>query len=159
MSERGKTRLPYIQMIDDDGYGGMVVALTAAAALNTGDAVFLSAAHTVNKSTTAADYLALVGVVVGGAQLNDGVTNETGLLAANANEEVLVLVGGVAKCVADSAITLGTLVTAGVVVAGRVDDAVITTDLVAGDNGKILGLALTTAANAGDAIDVLVAIR
>jgi len=70
--------------------GGIVELFTAAAALNTGDAVFFSAANTVNKSVTQANYAGFVGIVVGGALTNDNMVDRPGVPAANANQRVFV---------------------------------------------------------------------
>lgn len=136
--------------------GGIVQRYKAAAALNIGDVVFLSAAFTVNKSVTEADYNAGIGVVVGGKQSGMQVLQRDGDVgtpaASAANEEVLVCVCGKAKVVAGAAIAAGNKITGSTVVAGRVAVGTITTDLAAGDTGRLLGMALEAAAGAGEKI-------
>ena len=50
--------------------GGLVRRFTASGTLLVGDAVYLSAANTVAKSATAANYVGFVGFVVGGSSLS-----------------------------------------------------------------------------------------
>src|SRR5262245_40187377 len=121
------TNLPWIINTEDpdtpDSPGGVVVIETAEAALNIGDAVYISAAHSVNKSTTASLYQGRTGFVVGGERTSMLVMqddNMVGTAAAAAGEKVLVCVGGKCKAVADGAITLGTPVTNDNTTAGRV---------------------------------------
>jgi len=126
--------------------GGRCIALTAAAQLNIGDAVWLSASVTVNKSAVTADHLKRVGIVIGGTNLYDETSQDAldiGESAADANEKVFVAVYGVVYAVADAtAILVGSPVAPSTTTAGRVRLATVTTDLVAGDTGKILGIAL-----------------
>lgn len=109
-------------------YGGDVAVFTAAAALKVGDLVFLSAANTVNKSNTNADYAACVGVVVGGYSdtygmvVADDVTNAVGTQTIASGSKVLVQINGIAPVVCDAAVTVGTRVGQGATTAGRVDD-------------------------------------
>ncbi len=107
--------------------GGIIVAFTAAAALLTGDAVFISAtAGTVNKSATSANYASFAGVVVGGATTNMECNfTTTGLAAASTGQLVLVQISGIARMRAEGTITIGTHptvictgTTAGKVIAG-----------------------------------------
>jgi ribosomal protein L21E len=85
------------------GVGGTNVILKAGATLLTGDVVYLSADNTVNKSTTAGDYRAFAGVVVGGQSygntIHDPLLNQTshvGITAAASGEWVTVQVDGIA---------------------------------------------------------------
>ena len=144
---------------DPDSPGGIVVVATAEAALNIGDAVYISAAHSANKSTTASLYQGRAGFVVGGKNTQMLVMQDDGMVgkaAAAAGEQVLICVAGKCKAVADGAITLGTPVTNDNTTAGRVETATITTASADGDNGRILGIALETTTTAGDKFLVLV---
>lgn len=169
---KGGSRRPianaWINHSDDNGEGvgqsgGTVVALTAAASLFIGDVVYLSAADTVNKTLVAATNLALVGVVVGGENLYNSVIQDDGIIgtgvAATTGQRVLVAVSGIVKVLSDAAITLGAKVTpASVTTAGRAKTGTVTTDLAAGDSGRLLGTALNTVAGAGLVVRVLLAL-
>lgn len=142
------------------GVGGLFVPMTAGAALLIGDIVYLSAASTVNKTLVAATNLAMVGIVVGGDTTYSRVVQEDaaiGTAAAASGAQVLVAVAGVAKILSDAAITLGNKVTAATATtAGRGKTGTVTTDLVAGDGGRIIGVALNTVAGAGLVVKVLI---
>lgn len=119
--------------------GGVVEIFTAAASLNTGDCVFLSAANTVNKSTTAANYAGFIGVVVGGQLTNNNITSNVGVAAAGANQSVMVQISGIANVVAGGTVTPGTnfsvvpdAATAGRVIAGTTAGQVLGTTVSAG---------------------------
>lgn len=155
------TNFTYIQsqdeanLVDGDTPGGVVLAYKAGAALNVGDIVYLSAAHTVNKSADVADYVAVAGVVVGGAKTNYEVVQDDqdiGEQAAATGELVLVGVLGKFKVVSDDAITLGNKLTSGGTTAGRAAVGTITTDLAAGQSGSLVGMALEDAAGAAEKI-------
>jgi hypothetical protein len=141
--------------------GGDVIVCTAAAALNIGDGVFLSAAFTVNKSAVAGNQVLVCGVVVGGVPraVADGTlevnqrSGDIGLQAAAAGERVLVCIGGVCVVIADAAITVGAQVKLSVTVSGRVTTATVSTDA-----GKILGKAFDAAAAAADKIRIIVSL-
>lgn len=120
------------------GVGGLVFVATAAAALNIGDAVYLSAAFTVNKSTVAANGLLRCGIVVGGAprSVTDGTLEvlqridaivspygDVGQQAAATNDRVLVCFAGICYAIADGAITAGAQIKPSVTTAGRVTAA------------------------------------
>lgn len=163
---------------DDVGLspGGKVLRLTAAAALNIGDFVFLSAAKTVNKSIVIADHRKRIGVVVGGARTDGRVMQDTtnvGMQAAAINEEVLVCVSGVAYIVVAAAIAAGVHIKPDTVTAGRVQAAgsgfaiaagavaVTSTaangDIITGDGETIIaGMTLEAAAAAGDKVLALI---
>lgn len=105
--------------------GGLVLPFIGAAALKLGEAVYISADNTVNKSAVAADHLAYLGVVVGGdltkgecggpsAAYNSLVVNDTG-----SNKGVLVQVFGVQSVICDAAIAVGPIAPS-TTVAGRV---------------------------------------
>ena len=135
-----------------DVLGGNVIPFIAGATLNVGDIVYVSAADTVNKSNTVANYQKFAGVVVGGYRTNYNVItnpNDYGIQAAQANETVLVQNRGKALCIADAAVAATALLTQGAVTAGRVDDSVSATQ------GQIIGIALQAAVNPGDKIRVL----
>lgn len=171
----GFTRLPWILLsdMDDDaeGTGGLLEVFTAAAALNVGDAVFISAAKTVNKSVAAADHNKRCGVVVGGQKLGRGVVQrklDVGVQAAAANERVYICFAGVCYVVAQAAIAAGAPIKLDVTTAGRVLTAAVLTiaagavavtstaangDIINGEGeSRILGHAIEAAAAAGDKI-------
>jgi hypothetical protein len=123
--------------------GGVVEFFTAGGSLNTGDIVYISAADTVNKSATQANYVGFAGVVVGGQLTNDNVATSVGVAAATTGQRVMVQVSGVATVVAGGTVTVGTNFsvipdtgTAGRVVAGTTA-------------GQVVGKTLTTGAAAG----------
>lgn len=115
---------------DDGGAfatGGLVCLAKAAATLLIGDAVFWSAAFTVNKSTTAGDRLKRAGIVVGGVprSLADYVLEvlqtplDIGETAGVANDIVLVCYRGICVGITDSAIAAGAQVTFSATTSGR----------------------------------------
>lgn len=126
--------------------GGRCAAYTAAVALLIGDAVWLSASQTVSKSAVTADHLKRIGIVVGGKALFNDVSTDAldvGDPAAAINDMVFVATEGICYAIADNtAILVGSPVAPSTTTAGRVRLATVTTDLVAGDTGKILGIAL-----------------
>lgn len=150
----GSTNLPFLRnSISDDAPplpGGQVVRLIAGASLNVGDAVYLSAAGTVNKSTTAANYQTAIGIVVGGRQTyaalgDQGIitaTGQVGTLAANINEYVLVCFSGIILAVGGAAIAAGLKVTGDATTAGRISVTGATA-------GQILGFTMTACGGAG----------
>lgn len=167
MGSRRATNFPWTtgdealdNLVDGDSPGGRVYRFKAGAALNIGDLVYLSAAHTVNKSNTLSNYTAVVGVVVGGASTNYEILQDDGDIgrqAAAANEVVLVCTEGKAKVVSDvAAISLGAKLTAGTTTAGRVNVGTITTDLASGNSGSLVGMALEAATAIGQVILCLV---
>jgi hypothetical protein len=143
------------------GVGGDVIVCTAAAALNIGDGVFLSAAFTVNKSAVAGNQVLVAGVVVGGVprSTTDSTlevlqrAGDIGAQAAATGERVLVCIAGLCIVIADGAITVGASLKLSAATAGRVTTATVATDA-----GKILGKAFDAAAGAGDKIRALVAL-
>lgn len=137
---------------------GQDVVFTPAAALKVGDAVFISAANTVNKSTTAGDRLKRVGFVVGGdltamAVVSEGDTGMVGVTACTATTgRVIVRISGVAYgVVGAAAVTAGAQLFFDATTAGRVIPATPTTDA-----GKIVGTAIGADATAGNVVKVLV---
>ena len=151
----GATNLPFIMnSISDDAPplpGGQVVRLIAGAALNVGDAVYLSAAGTVNKSITPANYQTAIGIVIGGKQTYGGqgsagiitATGQIGTLAANANEYVLVCFSGIFSAVGGAAIAVGAKVSVDTTTAGRVLGGA------GAIAGQIIGFAMTACGGAG----------
>jgi hypothetical protein len=133
--------------------GGIVELFTAGAALLTGDAVFLSAPATVNKSGTQTNYAGFVGIVVGGALTNDNIVDRTGVPAANTGQRVHVQIFGIANAVAGGAITAGTTFTV-------IPDTATAGRVIAGTTaGQILGKALTTTTLAGQNVRILLSHR
>lgn len=127
--------------------GGECIVCTAAAALVTGDAVFVSATLKVNKSATSANYAGFVGVVVGGDSTNMEAVYETGRAAASGDGKlVLVQITGVAKMMAEGTITAGTNFS--VIISGSTAGKVI-----AGTTqGLMLGTPLTTSSTGNDVL-------
>lgn len=137
--------------------GGRVVTLTAGASLNIGDVVFYSAADTVNKSATSANYVGYVGVVVGGDSFDpegrisyEPLVLASPVTAATTGQKVLVQIDGIAEVRTDGAVTLGTQVICTATNAGRVISGTTA--------GQILGTALATVGAAG-VIPILVCQR
>lgn len=126
------TNLPFTtNSVDDNavcGVGGNVRRFLAAGTLLIGDVVYISAAETVAKSTTNADYAGFAGVVVGGDSYSkEGyVANESTLVgqtAALVGEVVLVQIDGIALVKSDGAILVSSLVIPDASVAGECDVA------------------------------------
>jgi hypothetical protein len=108
--------------------GGRVCMFLAAGTLLLGDVVYISAAETVAKSATNADYAGFAGVVIGGASFSP--TNQVnsdstliGQTAALVGERVIVQIDGIAYVKSDGAILVGSLVIPDASVAGEVDVA------------------------------------
>jgi hypothetical protein len=139
-----------------DAPGGSVQVYTAGGTLLVGDVVFVSAANTVNKSNTPANYQGFAGVVVGGTKTDMRVItrrNDYGITAAVVNEKVLVQNSGKAIVIADAATAVAANLTQGATTAGRVDDSASATQ------GQIIGQSLEAAANAGDKLLALISHR
>jgi|SRR6478736_2408542 len=153
------THLPYVGLgVDGDDigvptYGGQIARYTASGVLKVGDIVYVSAANTVAKSNTQANYATFAGVVVGSLSDFDGATvnDDSNLLGASltSGATVLVQISGIAKVVADAAITVGTRISQGATTAGRVDDTAFTA-------GQMCGIALGAATLAGDILAMLI---
>lgn len=122
------TRFPYIHCSTDaDGrakVGGRTIVLKAAAALKLGDAVYLSAADTVNKSATVGNHDQYIGIVVGGKNTNMEVINDEALVnvatVADADEDVIVQIDGIAYVIAAAAASAGDIIIPDTTTAGRV---------------------------------------
>lgn len=162
------TCLPFILTDDHAGdgggqfaVGGLCFLAKAAAALLVGDAVFWSAAGTVNKSTVAGDRLKRAGILVGGAPrtLADYVqeamvrSGDIGGVASAANDTVLVCYRGVCVAVADGVIAAGAQVTFSAGTAGRITAAA---SAAVTDAMGVVGTAIDAAAANGDKIRILV---
>lgn len=185
---RRPTNFPWI-ILDDmvDGgtpqfaHGGIILKLKAGATLLIGDAVYISAAFTVNKSTSSANGLLRCGVVVGGVQRAVESTTlevrqkvaDVGTTAALVNQDVLVCINGICLVKADGAITAGTQIKPSTSTAGQVTPtialsiatgAVAVTSVaangasdIAGDGpSPILGQALDAAAGTNDVIRAII---
>jgi hypothetical protein len=128
--------------------GGDIVYAQATVQLLLGDVVFkTSVKDQVTKSITPANYATMIGVVVGGKQTDFKVIQDDALIgvlvAAAANEGVLVMMWGVAKVVSDAALaTIGTKVTGASTTAGRVGTT-------GAASGNFVGVTLDAAASAG----------
>jgi hypothetical protein len=134
--------------------GGDCLYGKASQTLLLGDAVFLSAQDTWNKTNVPANYAGLVGIVVGGFRLDNKIVQDDALIgvaqAAQVNESVIVMVYGVAKVLSDVALaTVNTKVTAGSVTAGRVSTT-------GAASGNFVGGTLVAAAGAGLVIKLAV---
>lgn len=142
--------------------GGLVIRAKAGGTLLVGDAVFISAAGTVNKSVTAADHLKAAGIVIGGRNFGRHAIQregDVGLTAALVNEEVYVCQLGLCWGVAQAAITAGAYVKPDTTTAGRLLTATVTTDLVAGDTGRMIGRAWEAASGVADKFLVNVSLQ
>ena len=131
--------------------GGCLHRFTANAALLVGDAVYLQDVNTVDKSTTAANYVGFVGFVETGDALGDQVGYAVGTAAAAADQAVLVRTSGIARAIVGATgFTAGTnfnavpsAATAGRVIPGTTAD-------------QRLGTVLTTQATAGAEVRILI---
>jgi len=156
MSVTHTTAIGFRQSGSDVDYadiGGTVIEMKAAGTLLCGDVVYISAADTVAKHTTVANYDANtgIGVVVGGAATNMQYTRTTvgGVTAALVNQRVLVQINGVAECVSGAAlVTIGSTVRASAVTAGRLGASAAT--------AWYLGTLLSTAVGAAEVVKVLI---
>lgn len=143
--------------------GGDIIYGIANQQMLLGDAVFkTSVVNVFDKSVTVANYATLVGVVVGGRatdfkvlqidtinQAASGPASVVGQLpVAQANQEILIMIWGVAYAIADAALaTIGTKLTGAATTAGRVGS-------VGAASGNYIGIQLDTAAGAGNIIRV-----
>lgn len=131
--------------------GGIVHLFTASGTLLVGDAVYLSAAGTVAKSATAANYAGFVGFVVGGDANGDAVDSPVGTTAATDTQRVMVQISGVARAIVGATgFTAGTDFTAvpSAATAGRIIPGTTA--------GQRLGVATTTQATAGGEVKILI---
>jgi hypothetical protein len=133
--------------------GGVVHIFTVAAGatLLVGDAVYLSGVGTVNKSTTATNYVGFVGFVVAGDANGRNFSSPVGTTAATEGQKVLVQISGVARgIVGASGFTAGTdfnAVPSGAT-AGRIIPGTTA--------GQRLGVVLSTQATAGAEVLILI---
>lgn len=126
--------------------GGDIRIYTASGTLLVGDVVYFSAANTVAKSATQADYIKFAGVVVGGESLQDFIAQNTDLqlaggsqlTAALTGKRVIVQITGEARVIGGAVIAAGTAVTVDTGTAGRVLDTGATA-------GQIIGTIVTAA--------------
>jgi len=155
--------------------GGIVLPFVGAAVLNIGDAVYISADLTVNKSTVATDHQKRVGIVVGGdltgmeagTALAQWGTRPANSLTAGVGPNVLVLFLGVSYVVCDAAIGAGVGIAPSTTVAGRVRPATAlavaagavavtsvaangTSDITGDGMTRVLGILLEAASAPGD---------
>jgi hypothetical protein len=151
---RGTTNHPWSRPQENpdaiNSPGGTVIVQTATGQTLVGDAVYASAAHTVTKSNTPADYKKFVGIVVGGTATGMQVAETVGLVAANAGESLLIAISGIANAIADAPVAASALLAGGAVTAGRLDDSASATA------GQIVGLSLAAAGAAGDSFPILI---
>jgi hypothetical protein len=135
MSARRPTRSSYIEYASDPdarlSIGGAVIKMKAAAALKLWDVVYLSAALTVNKSATVGNHSKRIGVVVGGANTDNTVVTDSALYdsmtVADADEDVLVQVAGIAYVIAGGTVNAGDRVIPDTGTAGRVKAGAVIT--------------------------------
>lgn len=138
--------------------GGQVHRFAAGGTLLVGDAVFISAANTVNKSATVGDYANFVGFVVGGDSNGFRTEDAVGTTAATSGQGVMVQISGVARAIVGATgFTAGTtniVVSPSAATAGRViPSAALDATIIA---GRALGVATTTQATAGAEVRVLI---
>lgn len=138
--------------------GGQVHRFAAGGTLLVGDAVFISAANTVNKSLTVGDYANFVGFVVGGDSNGFRTEDAVGTTAATSGQGVMVQISGVARAIVGATgFTAGTTnvaVAPSAATAGRViPTAALDATIIA---GRALGVPTTTQAIAGSEVRVLI---
>lgn len=144
--------------LTNNAVGGIVHRFSAGGTLLVGDAVFLSAANTVNKSTTVGDYANFVGFVVGGDTNAYRTDDAVGTTAATVGQGVMVQISGVARAIVGATgFTAGTTnvsATASAATAGRIiPTAALDATVIAGRN---LGVPTTTQATAGAEVRILI---
>ncbi len=130
--------------------GGEVKRYTPASTFSKGDVCYISAAGTVSKSATTANYAGFQGVVVGGDLTGGALDADNGTSVCTATTGyVLVQISGIAYVRAEGTVTVGTHfavictgTTAGRVIAGTTA-------------GQMLGTPLETAAT-GDYFRILI---
>ena len=158
----GVNRFPTVTLLEDPDsrtdIGSVTAPFTVAdsTTLLIGDFVYIAATG-VTKSATAGNYTGTrIGIVVGGDSFNAGngkdqvIFNSAliGSTAGTAGQRVWVAIGGAAWAIANGTLnTIGTRVIAGGT-SGRV--AAGTTA------GGVIGITLTTAANAADPVKILI---
>jgi hypothetical protein len=165
---RRPTNLPFVlysNLLGEDkgafAIGGACFILTAGATLLVGDAVFMSAAFTVNKGTAAGNRVLAVGIVAGGVpRTQESATlevierlNDVGLQAGILNDPVVVMCNGFCYAVADGVIAVGAKITLSTGTAGQVTAA---PSAAVADAEGVIGYAVDAAGAAGDKIRVKV---
>jgi hypothetical protein len=119
---------------DDQELGGICFVFTSAVAINYGDVVYFSAANTVTKSTTVANYVSFAGVAVGGDLTYNAILQTkptTGTVqVASASGTVLVQVCGIADVITAATDAAGARVMADPTTAGRVIAGVVAGQMV-----------------------------
>jgi hypothetical protein len=139
--------------------GGIVHRFIAdTTTLLVGDAVYISGAGIVNKSTTVANYATFVGFVVGGTSNSFRTDDAVGTTAATSGQAVAVQISGIARAIVGATgFTAGTsnvAVAASGATAGRViPTAALDATIIA---GRTLGVPTTTQATAGSEVKVLI---
>ncbi len=164
---RGVTVMPWILSNDEGGdseiaSGGLVLRAIAGGTLLVGDAVILTANGTVNKDTVTGNHLKACGIVLGGRNFGRNMIQrklDVGAQAALVNQEVYVCITGLCYGVAQAAIAQGAYVRPDTTTAGRLLTGTVTTDVAAGDTGKMIGKAWEAAAGAASVFLVLVSLQ
>lgn len=164
---RGLTVMPWILANDEGGdteiaSGGMVLRALAGNTLKVGDSVILTANGTVSSDIVTGNHLKAAGIVLGGRNFGRQAIqrkNDVGQVAALINQEVYVCISGLCYGVAQAAIAQGAYVRPDVTTLGRLLTGTVTTDLVAGDTGKMIGKAWEAAAGAASVFLVLVSLQ
>lgn len=131
-----------------------VESFVGTSALLIGDVVFLASAGTASKTTTPANYLPMLGVVVGGRSTFGKILQDDldiGEQACATGEDVLVATRGIVKMLSDAALaTIGTLLAPGETTAGRAQAV--------GAGDFVIGAQLDVAGGAAEVIRVLLQI-
>lgn len=131
---------------EDNEYGGIAQLFSAgAASFNFGDVVYVSAADTILKSATVADYVAFAGVVIGGDLTNDEALvtiPTTGTVqVASSGKTALVQISGIAPVILSGSLTLGRVIpdtgTAGRVANGTTAGQILGTLIRTGTVGNL----------------------
>lgn len=166
------SRFDFITFSEDDltggdiheTIGGATLVFKAAASLALGDAVCITAANTVNKSTTATVHQSRVGIVVGGRQTYYKCMSQKTLysqsapiVAALTNEEVFVLIQGFIWCIGDATIGIGVRIAPSTGVAGQVRPA--TDPVVAAGATPVTSTAANGAIITGDGFNRILGIN
>ena len=146
--------------------GGIAKIFNAAAPLNVGDHVWVSALNQVNKSAVAVDHVKRIGIVVGGDLTNMEIQSEAAQVGnpassniaiagqpGNIPQKTLVCIFGVCWVIADAAIPVGTPIAGSILVAGRIRAAVLPVAL---NDSRVVGQLLKAAGAAADVRQALI---